>query len=200
MLRLQATVFIYALFDPRQPEVVRYVGKTEKKIEIRRMRHMGEARRGKRNHRCNWIRSLLAAGIEPGVRMLAEVSRNGWQEHERAFIQRFRQTITNGTDGGDGLENPSDEVREKMSIANRGRIESEETRRRKSESAGKRRWPESVKRKISESKSANFSDETRQKISDANRRRRLSEETRRKIAEKQRAHQERLRKLREAAT
>jgi hypothetical protein len=101
MQRLQASVSIYALFDPRQPDVVRYVGKTYMKIETRRTRHVGEARRGIKNHRGYWIRNLLADGIVPGVRLLSEVPSSDWQKHEQTFIASHRGTLTNGTDGGE---------------------------------------------------------------------------------------------------
>ena len=194
MQRLQATVSIYALFDPRKPDVVRYVGKTCMKIETRRTRHVGEARRGLKNHRGYWIRSLLVDGVIPGVRLLAEVPVDSWQTHEKQFIAKYRETLVNSTDGGEGLENPSKETRLKMSIANIGRIESEETRKRKSEIAKARKWSEETKRKMSESKKReNLSEETRRRRSESNRRRTLSPETRAKIAAGQRAHQERKR-------
>lgn len=192
MQRLQDTVSIYALFDPRRPETVRYVGKTYMKIETRRTRHVGEARRGIKNHRGYWIRSLLADGIVPGVRLLAEVPSSDWQKHEQTFITLHRDTLTNSTDGGEGLENPSEETRRKMSVANTGRVESEETRRRKSEIARNRKWSEETKRKMSESKKReNLSEETRRKRSEGNRRRKLSPETRAKIAASKRAYHER---------
>lgn len=194
MQRLQATISIYALFDPRKPEVVRYVGKTQMKIETRRMRHVGEARRGLANHRGYWIRALLADGVIPGVRLLAEVSAEQWHEHERRFIAQYKATIVNSTDGGEGLENPSEETRKKMSVANTGRIESDETRRLKSEIAKRRKWSDETKRKIAESKRRhNLSDETRRKRSEGNRRRKLSPETKSKIAASKRAYHERKR-------
>ena len=192
MKRLQAPVSIYALFDPRQPEVVRYVGKTCKKPETRRTRHVGEARRGIKNHRGCWIRSLLADGIVPGVRLLAEVPSSDWQKQEQTFIALYRDTLANSTDGGEGLENPSEETRRKMSVADTGRVESEETRRRKSEIARNRKWNEGTKRRMSESKKReNLSEETRRKRSEGHRRRKLSPETRAKIAASNRDYHER---------
>lgn len=183
MKRIQGTVSIYALFDPREPDVVRYVGKTQMKIETRRTRHVGEARRGLKNHRGNWIRGLLKDGFAPEVRLLAEVPAGDWQEHERRFIAIYRSTLTNSTDGGEGLENPSEATRQKMSIANTGRVESEETRKRKSDIARNRKWSEETKRKMSESKRReNLSEETRRRRSEGNRKRTLSPETRAKIA------------------
>ena len=194
MKRLQATVSIYALFDPRNPDVIRYVGKTSKSIEFRRTRHVGEARRGLQNHRGNWIRSLLSEGVIPSVRLLSEVPTAEWQEGERYFISLYRDTLVNGTDGGEGLENPSDETRKKMSDANKGKPTPEHVRKIRSENAKSRKWSEETKLKMSESKKReNLSEETRRKRSDANRNRTLSPETREKIAAKQRAYHERRR-------
>lgn len=190
-------VAIYALYDPRDPDVVRYVGKTKTKIEIRRMRHVGEARRGLKNHRGNWIRSLLNAGVIPGVRLLAEVPAEVWPEYERQFIAQYKNTLTNGTDGGEGLENPTEETRRKMSDANKGRPTPENVRQLRSENAKNRQWSEETKRKMSESKRReNLSEETRRKRSEGNRRRKLSAETKAKIAASQREyHARRLNQL-----
>jgi hypothetical protein len=194
MQRLQETVYIYALFDPLRPDVVRYVGKTYMKIETRRMRHVGEARRGLKNHRGYWIRALLADGVIPVVRLLAEVPANGWQAHEKRFIAEYRETLVNSTDGGEGLENPSEETRRKMSEKNKGRPTPNHVRKLRSENAKVRKWDDETKRKISESKKReNLSEETRRKRSEANRRRTLSPETRAKIASSKRAYHERRR-------
>ena len=182
-------VAIYALFDPRHPDVVRYVGKTKTKIEIRRTRHVGEARRGLKNHRGYWIRSLLDAGVVPGVRLLAEVPAESWQEHERQFIAQHKDTLTNSTDGGEGLENPTEETRRKMSDANKGRPTPAHVCQLRSENAKNRQWSEETKRKMSESKRReNLSEETRKKRSEGNSRRKLSEETKAKIAASQREY------------
>ncbi len=106
---------IYGLFDPREPEVVKYVGYTGYNAEYRLQQHVAEAKQNKQNYRCNWIRSLLNVGIRPEVKVLEIVSESTWQEREKHWIDIFADSVTNGTAGGEGLVNPSQEVRDKIS-------------------------------------------------------------------------------------
>jgi hypothetical protein len=115
-------ISIYALFDPRFPEIIRYVGKTEKSLHHRLNRHLSDAKRGIKNHRCNWIRSLLDAGLIPTIKLLEIASEDNWKDCERRLIFENSKTITNCTIGGEGLCNPPVEVREKISKANKGRF------------------------------------------------------------------------------
>ena len=98
---------IYALFDPREPALVRYVGKTEKTMQFRLSRHLAETRLGLKAHRFHWIASLLASGITPAIRLVAKVPASEWQLHERKWIKHYRNAghpLTNGSNGGDGLD------------------------------------------------------------------------------------------------
>lgn len=53
---------IYALVDPREPGHVRYVGMTTKSPQARFRDHLSDPAK---NYRTNWIRSLLAANLNP---------------------------------------------------------------------------------------------------------------------------------------
>lgn len=93
---------IYALVDPRTPTVIRYIGKTIKPVRVRMQEHVADAKRGKQNYRCNWIRKLIADGVRPMVILLQTVNGDGSAE-ERAVIASMRAAsarITNATDGG----------------------------------------------------------------------------------------------------
>ncbi len=65
-------VFVYGLFDPRAPEVIMYVGQSYYDPRERLKGHIGEAKfqTAYVNTRQKWIRSLLKASLEPGVRTL----------------------------------------------------------------------------------------------------------------------------------
>jgi hypothetical protein len=92
-------MYIYALVDPRDGEI-RYVGKA-KDLKVRLWGHLHEKAR---THKANWIRSLLAAGLKPELRVLEETG-DDWAERERWWIRHFRETgtqLTNYTDGGEG--------------------------------------------------------------------------------------------------
>lgn len=93
---------IYTLSDPRTGQV-RYVGVTFRG-KARFREHLSRAVTGGKTHRDNWIRSLIAINLRP-VYLIIETGRgDGWQEAERHWIARYRETsrLTNLTDGGDG--------------------------------------------------------------------------------------------------
>lgn len=111
-------VSIYCLIDPRTKEI-RYVGKT---VNLpRRLRvHLRDPAR---NHRVNWIRSLVAEGMKPVAEVLEKCSGVTWQESERFWISYLRflgARLTNAIDGGNG-GNPTPETREKLRQAKLGK-------------------------------------------------------------------------------
>jgi hypothetical protein len=106
---------IYGLYDPSVygPPLVRYVGYTAKGPEFRLIEHLAEAAAGDQTHRHKWIRALTRRGIRPAVLSLEDVTFENWQERERAWIASIGVSgrLTNATVGGEGLVNPSAEVR-----------------------------------------------------------------------------------------
>jgi hypothetical protein len=67
---------------------------------------------------------LLASGLKPEVFVIEEVRDDQWEEAEMLWIQYMKfvgASLTNGTKGGDGLRNPSDETRKKIGDATRGK-------------------------------------------------------------------------------
>lgn len=80
----------------------------------------------------------------------------------------------NLTDGGDGVSNPSQETRQKMSESQTGKTQSEETKLKRSQSLRGQKRSEETKRRMSEAQMGNKnclgrveSEETRQKKSKA---------------------------------
>ena len=141
---------IYGLFD--QHDKLRYIGKTVNKPQIRLAEHVSEARKGVRNHRCNWIRKMLSDGAVPSIIEIETVQGNGCED-ERLWIALFRSLgadLVNATTGGEGAVGcrPNLETRLKMGAARRGRKHTEETKRKIGESH--RGWVPSaeVRRKI----------------------------------------------------
>ena len=103
---------------------IRYAGKTSKTLEHRLQEHLAETCRGAKNHRCNWIRSLVEKNESPIIHLLAEVEGNGSKE-EIKTIANFRAQgirLTNQTDGGEGMSgwHPSPETLKKQSKAQKG--------------------------------------------------------------------------------
>lgn len=112
---------IYGLCDPRSGEL-RYVGKTVAGTHRRRKQHIGDARRGISNgHSGNWVRLLLAAGVEPEIFEIETVPVGGdWVEAEAHWIATMRAIgceLTNLAEGGQGTDGYrfTDEQRQKLS-------------------------------------------------------------------------------------
>ena len=66
--------------------------------------HLLVARNGAKNHRCNWVRSVLSRGFIPTVALVGEVDGDGCKE-EIAWIKYFRDegvNLVNETIGGEG--------------------------------------------------------------------------------------------------
>jgi DNA-directed RNA polymerase specialized sigma24 family protein len=162
---------IYVLSELDGP--VRYVGKTVQTLARRLQAHKDEARRGTRNHRCNWLRSIRYA---VSVSLLFEVDGDGSVE-EISLIKEYRDTgysLVNGTPGGDGRSGYVTplEVREKISRALTGHRVTRETRKKISKGhRGKLQKPPSVetRKKLSLARLGHLvSAETRRKLSRAN--------------------------------
>ena len=129
---------IYILCDPRESDPilrVRYVGVTRKTLKYRFQRHIQESRRGhSKTHKCNWIRSLLNAGVVPTIEDV-EVGfpERSHDSSEIAWVKYFRDLgcpLTNGTDGGNTSprkgHSVSQETRDKISRKLTGGHPSEE--------------------------------------------------------------------------
>lgn len=115
---------IYVLCD--EVGLVRYVGKTSQPLISRLGNHLYDAKRGVRRHLYSWVRSLIKKGPGPTIHLISEVDGNG-EEAEMFFICWYRMLgakLVNATDGGEGMPNPSEETRKKLSLAHKGRKKS----------------------------------------------------------------------------
>ena len=158
--------YIYALIDPRDSRI-RYIGKStnpKKRLGVH-LRDSGNC------HRVAWIQSLLKVGMVPQLAIMEEVAADAdWQERERFWIQMHRSAgcdLTNGTDGGDGGDtgNGLPERRRINSESLKGRVFTEEHRRRLSEAGRGRRLSEASLAKMAEAKRGHtLTEEHRRKI------------------------------------
>lgn len=115
------TVFIYALNDPTTGRT-RYIGKAKDPYE----RYEGHLESSKREstHKAHWIQSLLKRGEVPRLEVLDEVPEPEWGFWEREYIRLFRALffdLTNLSEGGEGVSDPTGEVAIKIGLANRGK-------------------------------------------------------------------------------
>lgn len=114
------TTTIYGLLDPRNIFSIRYVGKTRQRLITRLNGHLSYARRTDRarHHSAAWMRSVMADGYRPLPIVLEVVPTEQEDERERWWIARMRELghdLTNTVAGGEGLMEPSANVREQMS-------------------------------------------------------------------------------------
>lgn len=159
---------IYCLRD--ETRFLRYVGKTIKPLQARLKDHLKEARHGSKNHRCDWIRSLLKKGLTPIIDLITEVDGDGCSA-EIAYIKFFRKkgiNLVNGTNGGDGVigHHHSVETRRQIAIAGTGRKHSEETKARMRIICTGRKASDKTRKILSEShKGIHPTETTRRKLS-----------------------------------
>lgn len=157
---------IYVLCDPDTNEI-RYVGKTTMRLCNRLAGHM---QCNKKTHSGRWIKTLVDRGTKPIIKMIEEAGDN-WAEREIYWIKFYKDSgcrLTNTSIGGDGHNGffTSQETRnkistalkgkkrpawiiEKMLAASRGRIVSEETKRKLSEARRNQVITDETKAKIS---------------------------------------------------
>lgn len=164
-------VSIYMLIDP-QSGSIRYLGKS-KNPDIRLREHLSTARKGGPRmlyvHR--WLAKLLRQGLRPTMVIIGVVSEDFWATAERSCIRWLRDgdhPLTNLCEGGRGVHNPSQEVRERISNSLKGHVQSAESRAKKSAT---------LKGRV-------FSNNTRQKISEAMTGKKLTAEHKAKIGAK----------------
>jgi len=152
---MSVTTFIYALYDPRDPEQYRYIGKANDPDDRLKTGHL----RGTKavTYKSNWIKKLLREDAIPEVIIVAEVLTCEWQNAETHFIalyKRLGHKLTNSTDGGEGAGSfMLAETKRKIGEANKGKKHlprSEETRAKMSASHKGRKHTEEAKRKIGE--------------------------------------------------
>lgn len=98
---------IYALVEPLNYDVPRYIGKTVAPLYKRLRAHKVEAKRRPHRPVSEWITASLSKRFGPGIRWIETVSADSsWQDRERYWIAQAREhghSILNQTDGGEGL-------------------------------------------------------------------------------------------------
>lgn len=86
------TIYIYALADPGEPSVVRYIGQSAEP-ERRLMSHMNECAEPNQSARARWLRTLKAIGKHPLVTILDAIDwvggMNPANDLERVWIARY---------------------------------------------------------------------------------------------------------------
>ena len=115
---------IYALVDARNPEHLRYIGKTVHSIERRLYWHLYRQPSTKNLHKRRWIVKVQDTGGDVVAVLLEECLDELQDEREMFWIAKAKadgHRLTNMTDGGEGGRNPCPEVRERIAAKLRGR-------------------------------------------------------------------------------
>lgn len=99
---LSPTITIYAMVDWNNPDVVRYVGKTQEALKKRLQSHIYCVNR----HRCpknDWLKHLFRNGSFPVMLPLEVCNSDIWESRERFWISELRKQfpLLNVSDGGD---------------------------------------------------------------------------------------------------
>ncbi len=129
--------YIYVLKHPISDEIV-YVGKT-KNVKRRSSDHF-RLPKGADKYKTNlgrWRFELISGGLKPILEVIHECTKDDVDKYEKEFIYKYKSlglNLLNMTDGGDGLQYPSDEVRRKIGLKSKGRKVSKETREKMSKS------------------------------------------------------------------
>ena len=117
--------YVYELRDEHGAPF--YVGKgTGRRLHI----HERRAKAGHNSHCANKIRQILRRGSKVANAVMFETDDEAaaFAEERRLIALYGRATLTNKTDGGDGVSNPTPEARAKIADARRGVVASAETR------------------------------------------------------------------------
>jgi len=141
-------VYFYTLTDPRNPDIIKYIGKTTQKLARRLDQHISYAKKlvkehHKTNYNVNWINSLLKDNVKPIILEIdsyeCDDMSKDWVIFEQYWISQCKAwgfKITNLTSGGDGNQNQifTEESQQKKAKKLRGVPRPGEVRNRISES------------------------------------------------------------------
>jgi hypothetical protein len=137
-MRSTTTGIIYGLIDPRNG-CLRYIGQTTLALKDRLWGHCYEPRRSRKN---NWIKSLKSRGLRPIIKALSEHPIEELDDAEIAAIAAIQSTgatLLNATYGGKAFGDFLPYVRVDIANKLRGRVPTEEEKKKRAERARKSR-------------------------------------------------------------
>lgn len=115
-------VIIYGLIDPRDPDVICYVGRTTR-LASRLSGHRNSAGKKRVLPVDNWTHNLKAQGVRVQMRILEVAPEEGWEGVEQKWITHYRKLgpLLNVEDGGVNQwgQKPEETYRKSMTEAAR---------------------------------------------------------------------------------
>jgi hypothetical protein len=110
-------IIIYGIYDPNNPELIRYIGKTKKSIKERLSKHIYLSKKGVNRPLNLWIKKLLENNIIPEIVEIERTDVENWCDREIYWISHYRNKnkLLNLSDGGGSNLNysPSNDTRKK---------------------------------------------------------------------------------------
>jgi len=197
-----STVYIYALRDPRDEQVL-YIGQTAN-LSQRFRRHLTE--KGISNRKRAWLDELRLLGLAPVMEVVEECHKGDVDEREIHWIAHHRnlhRNLLNVSAGGawqgawthtdETKKNISDakkgctftdEHKKKLSDAHKGHCHTDESKKKMSDAQKGRTHTDETKKKMSDSaKGRPLTDEHKKKLSDSRKGRIITDETKKKISD-----------------
>ena len=95
---------VYGLFSTQDGEI-KYVGQTKNKLKKRLYEHIYESlKRGKKNHKCNWIRQTYKNGFSIDISLLETTNEKNVSDSEKKWIKVYGKVnqLEGGNSGGIG--------------------------------------------------------------------------------------------------
>lgn len=112
---------IYGLREPNS-KMFRYIGFTKSNLQKRLSSHLCDKTIC---HRTYWFNYLKRKNVRPVIELIEDkICASEIQNKEINYIKLFRSfgaKLVNGTNGGDGMRNPTEETRLKMSLSHIGK-------------------------------------------------------------------------------
>lgn len=119
-------ITIYGIYDPNNPDVIRYIGKTKKNVKQRLNQHIYLSKQGVKRPINLWIKKLLNNNVIPEIIEIEKTNIDEWCDREIYWVSFYREKneLLNLSDGGGSNLNytPSQETRKKISEGNKGKI------------------------------------------------------------------------------
>lgn len=102
--------YIYALADPNNPKLPRYIGKTTRPLRQRLKNHKQSCKERPQYPLHQWLTSLYSSGLRPDIYLLETTDRDSLKDREVHWIRFFRPlgSLLNQSDGDGslGMGNP----------------------------------------------------------------------------------------------
>ena len=165
---------VYALVSSHEPNNFRYIGITKQSLNTRLYKHLYVSKFLKTHKDC-WIQKHIKLGNNILMILIETVfTEECAKDREKYYIKHYKeigQKLTNATDGGDGLNNPTEETLRKLRGRiphNKGKKHSMEARIKMSQAGKGRKFSKEHKQKIRESNlNKQFSEEHKNNLSNA---------------------------------